>query len=230
MKLNQSLVFILITLSLQSCASTPRMLSVKSDPADAEVCIKGKHGNQYFKQGKSCVGTTPFEADSVTIADEKGRKRVVHFNELDQEKDRFYIVISREGYAPQSMEVPSWEHYVTLRQEQPKQEVVAAPVPVAPATKGAAKITSDPVGALVYVNDFLKGNTPYVLEGENGQTIRLKVEQAGYLPIEQSITMESGKTMEINLSMEKELREPSVSEDELEDEARSIASQLEVQQ
>ncbi len=208
MYLKQSISIAITVLTVQGCASAPRVLSVRSDPADAEVCIKGKHKSQHFRQAKSCIGSTPLEVDSVTIADDQGRKRLIRFNELDQEQ--FYLIVSRPGYAPQSMAVPGWEHFVSLRQEQSKPE--AAITGAAVKTSGAARISSDPVGALVYVNSFLKGNTPYVLEGENGQTIRLKIEQAGYLPIERSITIETGKTLEINLSMEEAGEEEEMEE------------------
>lgn len=190
----------LTLLSLTGCAGSQRILTVRSEPADAEVCIKGKPGNRHFGAGKSCIGSTPLEVDSVTVKDEEGKARVVRLGELDQERDRFYVVVSRPGYAPQALTVPSWDHFVTLRPEP-----AAAHDEKAKAARGVAKLSSDPVGALVYVNDFLKGNTPYVLEGESGHTLRIKVEQAGYAPIERSITLEGGRGLEINLMMEREL-------------------------
>jgi len=220
MKLHQPISIALAVLSLQGCASSPRTLSIRSDPADAEVCIKGRSQSEYFKQAKNCIGTTPLEVDAVTVIDEHGKKRVVHFNELDIETEQFFLVVSRPGYAPQSMGVPGWSHFVSLRQENPKPE--NAPAPAAAKNGGTARISSDPVGALVYVNDFLKGNTPYVLEGADGQTIRLKIEQAGYNAIERSITMESGKTMEINLSLEQTSEEVA---DEEENNSRTLASE-----
>lgn len=225
MKMNHSISIALTLLSFQGCASSPRVLSIRSDPADAEVCIKGRSQSEYFKQAKNCIGTTPLEVDAVTVTDEHGKKRVVHFNELDPETDQFYLVVSRSGYAPQSMGVPGWSHFVSLHQEQPKAEAAPAPAPLAVKTNGSARISSDPVGALVYVNDFLKGNTPYVLEGDGGQTIRLKIEQAGYEPLERSITMESGKMMEINLSLESTSEEIADDEDE---DSRTLASEQSV--
>lgn len=205
MNLNQSLIFVLLTVTIQGCASAPRVLKVRSEPAEAEVCIKGKAGSRDFKNSKTCFGSTPFEAESVTVTDDAGKKRLIRFSDLDQDKEQFYLVVSRPGYAPQSVTVPAWEHFLTLRQEQPKEPAAPAMAPIPSASsKGSAKISSDPVGALVYVNDFLKGNTPYVIEAEAGQTLRLKIEQAGYRAMERSITIESGKAMEINLPMEKD--------------------------
>jgi len=213
MKLNQSLIYVAAVLSIQACSSTPRILSVRSNPAEAEVCIKGKPGSHYFGQSKNCIGATPLEVDSITVTDDAGKKRLVRLKDIEEDKEQFYLVVSRQGYAPQSMTVPGWEHFVALQEEQAKKEAIPVPMTVISSSdKGSAKISSDPVGALVYVNDFLKGNTPYVLEGENGQTVRLKVEQAGYRSIERSITIDSGKSMNINLTMEKE-------------ESRSVASQ-----
>lgn len=223
MKLNRSLIFVTLTLAAQGCASAPRILTVKSHPADAEVCIKGKNKSEHFSSAKQCIGSTPLEMESVTLADANGKKRVVRFSDLDQDKEQFYLVVSRPGYAPQSMSVPGWDHFVTLRQEQPIETaaaLVTGPAPLMAVTKPNAKISSDPVGALVYVNDFLKGNTPYVLEAENGQTVRLKIEQSGYRPIERSITMEAGKNLEINLTMEKEAERVVL----VREETRSVAA------
>lgn len=212
------LIFVLLCVSATSCASNPRVLSVKSYPAEAEVCIKGKSGTGVFRQEKTCIGTTPLEVDSVTLTDQSGKKRQVRFSQIDSEKEPFYLVVSRAGYAPQSMTVPAWDHFVTLRQEQ-TEAPAQAPL-VAVATKGQAKISSDPVGALVYVNDFLRGNTPYLLEAESGQTLRIKIEQSGYRPIERSITVDNGKAMEINLTMEKEVSKIVV----VREETRELAS------
>ena len=183
----------------QGCASTPpRVLSVRSEPADAEVCIKGKHQNRHVPPVKYCVGATPLELSSVKI-NENGKARVIQFNDIEDEG--FHLIVQRQGYAPQAVQVPAWDHFVTLRQELAKE----APAPVAQvSTKGMAKITSNPVGALVYVNDFLKGNTPYVLEAEGNQTVRLKIEQAGFRTIERSITVEPGRAMEVNLDLLRE--------------------------
>lgn len=225
MKHEKTLIFITASLFIQGCASAPRILSVRSEPAEAEVCIKGKAGSRLFKQSKECIGNTPLEMDGVNVTDESGKKRLVRFKDLDPERDQFYLVVSRPGYAPQSMTVPGWEHFVSLRQEQAKEAAPAVtapmPIPASAPVRGTAKISSDPVGALVYVNDFLKGNTPYVLEGESGQTVRLKVEQSGFRPIERSITMDSGKAMEINLTMEKEAEKVVL----IKEEGRALAAQ-----
>lgn len=185
---------------LSGCASTPpRVLSVRSEPADAEVCIKGKAQNKHVPPVKYCVGSTPLELSAVKI-NENGKPRVIQFNDIEEEN--FYLIVQRPGYAPQSVQVPAWDHHVNLRPEGAKE---AAPAPVSQVSaKGMAKITSNPVGALVYVNDFLKGNTPYVLEAEANQTVRLKIEQAGYRAIERSITVEAGRAMELNLELLRE--------------------------
>lgn len=191
--------FAFVTLTA-GCASTPpRVLSVRSEPADAEVCIKGKAQNKHVPPVKYCVGSTPLELSAVKI-NENGRPRVIQFNDIEDEN--FYLIVQRPGYAPTSVQVPAWDHHVNLHAEGVKE---AAPAPAAQVSvKGMAKITSNPVGALVYVNDFLKGNTPYVLEAEASQTVRLKIEQAGYRTIERSITVEAGRAMELNLQLLRE--------------------------
>ena len=190
-----------LSLLTVACASNPRVLSVKSEPADAEVCIKGRANSKFITNAKQCIGATPFEADKMEVVDIHGTKRKIDFREMEDNKEQFYLVVTRPGYAPQSLNVPSWEHAITLKPEQSMAPVAAAPIAVEK-TNGSVKITSSPVGALVYVNDYLKGNTPYMIEGKQGEVLRIKLEQTGFTPVEKSITVDAGKSMEVNLSLE----------------------------
>jgi hypothetical protein len=96
------------------CGGPARALIVKSDPADAELCIKGSAGGSHFAVRKSCVGTTPFDADRVEVADDEGHKHVVKFKDVERSGEKFYVIVSRPGYAPRAVEVPGWEHMIVL--------------------------------------------------------------------------------------------------------------------
>lgn len=193
----------MIALVVSGCSSTPRVLVVKTEPADAEVCIKGKNRSKYFTNAKQCIGTTPLEVENVVVQNADGKKEKVEFKDVETQKEQFYLIVSRPGYVPQSINVPEWEHTITLKQEivyaPPMAPVNAAPPP---SELGSIKINSNPVGALVYVNDFLKGNTPYMVEAKPGEVLRVKLEQTGYVSLEKSISIESGKASEVNFSLE----------------------------
>ncbi len=127
------LSFLVTSVIVTGCGHQ-RVLMVRSEPAEAEVCIKGKYKSQYFPTNKkTCVGMTPFEADAVEFVDEQGEKHEVSFADLESDKENFYILISRPGYGSRSMQVPSWEHFVALQPEGNAQFSNIAANPVVPA-------------------------------------------------------------------------------------------------
>ena len=100
------------------CGAPARTLLIRSDPADAEVCVKGRADSGFFKSEKVCVGSTPFDADRVLVPDgHLGAKREVKFKDVERAHESFFVIVSRPGYAPQALEVPSWEHVVVLKPE-----------------------------------------------------------------------------------------------------------------
>ncbi|MBI3543045.1 MAG: PEGA domain-containing protein [Deltaproteobacteria bacterium] len=206
----RNLLLILLALFLATaCGGRGRVLVVKSEPADAEVCIKGKAKSEHFSNRKSCVGTTPFEADRVDVLDDGGEKRTVKFKDVEGDKESFYVVVGRNGYASQAIEVPAWEHMVVLKPEGAAAPAPApvippppvAPIPSQPAAQGSVKISSEPVGALVYLNDSLKGNTPFTYQGAAG-TVRLKLELEGYAPLEKVITVEADNAIKVSFKLQ----------------------------
>jgi hypothetical protein len=201
----------IVGFALVGCAGSGRVLMIKSEPADSEICIKGKARSHYFSNAKSCVGTTPFEDDQVEITERDGGKRTVKFKDVEGDKEGFYVVVSHAGYLSQAVEVPKWEHLVQLKPEgaHPNIAAPAPSVPVSlavpavaekPAEKGSVKISSDPVGALVYFNDALKGNTPFTYEGADGP-VKMRLEMEGYAPLEKTLTIEPGHIINVNFKM-----------------------------
>lgn len=202
-----ALIKLVMFISTFSGCAGQRLLTVKSDPADAEVCLKGRPGSRYLTNKKYCVGTTPFAAETVELVSVDGKKRKLDLSDLDDEQ--FDVIVGREGYAPQSVAVPSWDHFIALKPEL-KQVVSPQPAPAAETEQGSVKISSDPVGALIYVNDYVKGNTPYTVEASNGQVLRIKLEQPGYAATEKSVTVEGGKTLEVKLQLAQEAKGEAV--------------------
>ncbi len=187
------------------CGGHGRVLTVKSDPADAEVCIKGRAQSEHFSNSKSCVGTTPFEADRVTVTDSDGDKRTVKFKDIESDKESFYVVVTHSGYAAQAVEVPAWDHMVVLKPIGTPATTVAAAAPEATApvstAPGSVSLTSEPTGALVYVNDALKGNTPFTFQGAAGP-VRIKFELDGFATLEKTITLEAGAPIKLNFKLQ----------------------------
>lgn len=201
MKLKYLLLSTLPAITFFSCAGTPRILQVHTEPADAQVCIKGKAGSKYLSNDKQCIGSTPFEADKIQVTDTNGRKRWINFKDVEADKEKFYLVVNREGYEPVALNVPEWEHHLKLKPELQKGVAVLEEKKEV-ADSGALKVSSNPVGALIYVNDSLKGNTPFTIDGHGGDIVKIKLEQTGFAAVEKTVTIETGKTMEINLIME----------------------------
>lgn len=213
-----------------------RVLTVKSEPADAEVCIKGKHGSHYFPSNKkTCVGSTPYESDKIEWVDGKGETHEVSFADVEDDRENFYILINRPGYATQSVQVPAWDHFLALKPDATApgaaggvtviQQAPLAATPQVDQSKGGFRVTSNPSGALVYINDVLKGNTPYALDGVAGTSVRIKLEQNGYRSTEKTVVIDGGKTLDLNLALIQETGAPSTATA-----ARSIASEVPTQQ
>lgn len=100
------------------CATHSRALIVKSDPAEVSVCIKGKSTSQFFSSSKqSCVGKTPLDISGADVFAPDGQKHHVNFADVDQDREEFYLILSRPGYAPKSLPVPSWDQFANMKHE-----------------------------------------------------------------------------------------------------------------
>lgn len=117
--------------SLVGCSSTRRVLVVRSQPAEAEVCIKGKPGSQLISTYQQCVGSTPFEAERLVLKNPKGKKVSINLGDFEDEGENFDIVVRRPGYAPQTVSVPDWEHEFALKPGTPARAAVIQPRPIA---------------------------------------------------------------------------------------------------
>jgi hypothetical protein len=196
MRSSSFVLAVAVASSITGCASR-QVLVVKSDPAEADVCIKGRVGSEYFTTQKVCVGSTPFEAESVEVKDKDGKLRTVRFKDLASDRESFYVVLSRPGYASQAVNVPQWDHFIALRSEEGARASVAAPVAQ---EQGKVEILSDPVGALVYVNERLEGNTPMVFEGPVGAA-RVRIEMADHETVDRSITIDNTKNRQVSFKL-----------------------------
>ena len=200
----RALVLVPLAAMLFGCSTTPRVLIVRSEPADAAVCIKGKAHSGHFGEEKTCVGTTPFEADRVELPQPDGGKRIVKFKDVASDKESFYVLVSRPGYLTQALEIPEWEHLVLLKTEPPlipggstAPEAEGEPPPI---VKGSFRLGSDPIGALVYIDGELRGNTPFAYESLPGPG-RVRVELEGYRAVEKVITILSGEILRVSFKL-----------------------------
>lgn len=179
-----------------ACSSAKKALIVRSDPAEAEVCIKGKAGSEFFSNDKkTCFGTTPLEIKTVEVRDKNGKLRTIDFDDVESQKESFYVVVSRPGYSSQAVTVPGWDHFVTLR---PEDQLRAQPVAVL--ESGKIEILSEPAGALVYINERLEGNTPYLYEGPAGSA-SVRIEMTGHESMKSSITVDSKQNRQVNFKL-----------------------------
>ena len=184
-----SLIGLVSVAGLTACSSAPKVLSIKSFPAEADVCVKGRAGSELMDTKLNCIGQTPFEGDHFEYTAESGKKIRVNFRDL-KSQESFFLVLKKEGYVTQSVMVPGWDQFLNLNKEKdgttvqvntaPASAALPIPAPVAPialapekekAKNGGLRILSNPPGALVYINGSLQGNTPYVYQYQlaNGQ-------------------------------------------------------------
>jgi hypothetical protein len=147
--LGQSAALVL-GLLVMGCSSAPtRALVVKSDPAEVDVCIKGKSTSKYFYSAKaSCVGKTPLDISGADVWGPDGKKHHVNFGDVDVDREEFYLILSRPGYAPKSLPVPSWDQFANMKHEDignaAQQTQTHAPAPVAPQNPAPAEPGTTP--------------------------------------------------------------------------------------
>ena len=109
---------LVLGLFVTGCAAHSRALIVKSDPAEVDVCIKGKSTSQFFSSARqSCVGKTPLDISGADVFAPDGKKHHVNFADVDQEREEFYLILSRPGYSPKSLPVPSWDQFANMKRE-----------------------------------------------------------------------------------------------------------------
>jgi hypothetical protein len=144
---------LVLGLFAMGCSTPPtRALVVKSDPADVDVCIKGKSTSKYFSSAKqSCVGKTPLDISGADVLSPDGKRHHVNFGDVDQDREEFYLILSRPGYAPKSLPVPSWDQFANMKREDTgfagyatPQTQTHAPAPVAPQNPAPAETGTTP--------------------------------------------------------------------------------------
>lgn len=138
-----------------------------------------------------------------------------------------FIDGAQVGKVPQEQRVGSGDHPVVVRldgykQFEQKVRVEAGQsVTVQAELKavGRLRILSNPANATVVINGFPAGKTPLDAEVEVGETV-VRIEQAGFQPYEQTLTIEGGKTA----TLSRELAVAGPSEAELIAEHRGLSS------
>lgn len=131
------------------------------------------------------------------------------------------------GKVPQEKKVSAGEHPVVVRldgykQFEQKVRVEAGQTVTVQATLkpvGRLRILSTPSQATVLINGLPVGKTPLDQEVETGETV-VRIEQPGFQPFEQTITIEGGKTQ----TLSRELAVAGPSEAELLAQQRGLSS------
>jgi hypothetical protein len=176
---------------VQAGCATKRTLMVWSQPAEAEIWIKGKPGSRLVSMNQQLVGTTPFEAERIAVVGPHGEKRVLNLGDLESESENLDITLRRPGYASRTLTVPQWRHQVALRPASRALASVApaTPAPAAPATAknsvgstvadAGLLLRSVPGGATVLINGKEAGKTPYLIESRAG-VIEVELSAPGF--------------------------------------------------
>jgi hypothetical protein len=131
------------------------------------------------------------------------------------------------GKVPVDKKIASGEHPVVVRLEgykQFEQKVRIEPgqtftVSADLRAVGRLVILSTPTGANVLVNGILVGKTPFDQEVEVGEKV-VRIEQPGFLPFEQTLVIEGGKTQ----TMSRELAVEGRSDKDLAQEQKGLSS------
>jgi hypothetical protein len=131
------------------------------------------------------------------------------------------------GKAPQEKRVSTGEHPVVVQREGYKQFEQKVRVETGKAVTvqadlkavGRLRVLSTPAAASVMINGLPAGRTPLDTEVEVGDTV-VRIEQAGFLPFEQTLTIQGGKTE----TLSRELAIAGPSEAEMFAEQRGLSS------
>lgn len=179
---------------LAACAS--KELVVKSQPADANVYLKG-FDRKYFPEGKIKIGSTPLKTKDFAWVDKDGRKHTVAIDDVAGKE--FYVIVEKQDFETTAIEAPPLYHDVKLPVI-PKVEMTKTEIP---ADKLLAKVrfTSEPAGAKVYLDDEFIGNTPLDITKKPGKyQVRLSMPQ--HDDVKESITLNETESRTLNFPMQ----------------------------
>ena len=220
-----------------SDAQGARAIIDGTDMGPVPVDIKDVRAGEHIVQVKA-PGFAPSER-KVTVA--PGGSQIVKFDlttEMAGDQGIIKVVSSVPdatvfvdgaalGKAPQDKRVSAGEHPVVVRldgfkQFEQKVRVDAGQTVTVQAelkSVGRLRILSTPANATVVINGLPAGKTPLDTEVEVGETV-VRIEQAGFQPFEQTLTIQGGKTE----TLSRELAVAGPSEQELYAEQRGLSS------
>ncbi len=188
--MNRNLIFIAIFAISQTGRAGDLQLVVNSEPAGAHIYIKGSN-EKYFPPGQVSVGMTPSKFKKYSFIDAEGNSKEFRFTDLSKD-DFFQVLIEKEGYEPMTLTSPPYFHNVKLKQIKNAKTTTDSNVVVQKNT-GFVTISSDPVGARIYINNELLGNTPYTFEEKAGH-YQLILKFPGKNTVQENIVIHAGKT------------------------------------
>jgi hypothetical protein len=208
-----------------------------TDMGPVPVDIKDVKAGEHIVQVKA-PGSQPAERH-VTVA--AGGSQIVKFDlntEMSGDQGLLKVVSTvpqavvfidgaELGKAPQERRVSEGDHPVVVRLDGYKQFEQKAHVEAGKTLTvqaelkavGRLRILSTPANATVMINGLPAGKTPLDTEVEVGDTV-VRLEQAGYQPWEQTLTIQGGKTE----TLSRELSVAGPSESEMLGEQRGLSS------
>jgi len=141
-----------------------------------------------LKQGKLSLDSNPQGAD-VYINGKLYGKTPLNTN---LNVGSYKVEIKKDGYLPYSLTVQINEN------KEYKETIPLHPISV----KGILKVSCDPSGALIYLNDVIIGHTSINIELDPGY-YKLKIEKEGYMTYLEDIKVEAGGIVEKQVTLGK---------------------------
>ncbi|MGC9125310.1 MAG: PEGA domain-containing protein, partial [Caldisericaceae bacterium] len=134
------------------------------------------------------ITSVPDGADVYINSQKSG---ITPFNLDNVNPGTYNILVAKDGYAPYT------ESVTIAKGDQIERNLILQKA------NTFIMVTSTPAGCNVYLNDTLKGTTPYSEANLPPGTYSLRLEADGYLPFSTSIQIEQGKSREYDFTLVK---------------------------
>ncbi len=185
-KILSTLVLAAVFLST-GCGSNKKLV-VNSAPSNADVYLKGANSD-YFPNNKFKVGKTPLIIENYKFTNDEGEVTEVEINDIMEEQ--FFVIIEKESYEPNSFMAPPLAHEVKLKVI-PELKISGQHLKKEASFNGEVRITSNPTGAKIYIDNMLVGNSPYTGDLKSGE-YELVIKQDGFKDLKEKVQVNPNK-------------------------------------